>query len=193
MNHAYSSILNYLGRIKYAGLSINTWFFNVSLSIHFQSRLKNVLCLEMQVRKWISLHLMYTNFCPTTWADISVTMARSPPHPASRASCGHYFLRGFKSLTHRYKKMKHKKKKSHCSILMWFSSLLLHQLMKLETVLYSSKAKAAEPSALRDNYRITQPLNNRTVLSSFIPGRREWENWGRGLHISKLFVYVMAD
>ncbi|XP_065102339.2 carbonic anhydrase 14 isoform X1 [Paramisgurnus dabryanus] len=42
------------------------------------------------------------------------------------------------------------------------------QLMKLSSVLYSSKADTAEVSALQDNYRTTQPLNNRTVLSSFI-------------------------
>ncbi|XP_051577870.1 carbonic anhydrase 14 isoform X2 [Myxocyprinus asiaticus] len=42
------------------------------------------------------------------------------------------------------------------------------QLMKLETLLFSSKAEAAEPTALQDNFRVTQPLNNRTVLSSFI-------------------------
>lgn len=65
--------------------------------------------------------------------------------------------------------------------------------MKLETVLYSSKAEVDGPSALQDNYRVTQPLNNRTVLSSFIPGRREWENRGWGTHVAELFVYVMAD
>ncbi|KAL1259057.1 hypothetical protein QQF64_009634 [Cirrhinus molitorella] len=43
------------------------------------------------------------------------------------------------------------------------------QLTKLQTVLYSSKVDGAEPIALQDNYRTTQPLNYRTVLSSFIP------------------------
>ncbi|XP_052000595.1 carbonic anhydrase 14 isoform X1 [Xyrauchen texanus] len=42
------------------------------------------------------------------------------------------------------------------------------QLMKLETMLYSSKAEVAEPTDLQNNFRATQPLNNRTVLSSFI-------------------------
>ncbi|XP_053349861.1 carbonic anhydrase 14 isoform X1 [Clarias gariepinus] len=42
------------------------------------------------------------------------------------------------------------------------------QLMKLETVLYSSRP-GSNPKPLQDNYRTTQPLNNRTVLSSFIP------------------------
>ncbi|KAF4087608.1 hypothetical protein AMELA_G00072590 [Ameiurus melas] len=44
------------------------------------------------------------------------------------------------------------------------------QLLKLETVLYSSRPGSANPKPLQDNYRTTQPLNNRTVLSSFIPG-----------------------
>ncbi|XP_026106764.1 carbonic anhydrase 14 [Carassius auratus] len=43
------------------------------------------------------------------------------------------------------------------------------QLIKLQTVLYSSKEEEADPMALQDNYRTTQPLNNRTVLSSFTP------------------------
>ncbi|TRY83313.1 hypothetical protein DNTS_006038 [Danionella cerebrum] len=43
------------------------------------------------------------------------------------------------------------------------------QLIKLETVLYSSQAEE-EVMALQNNYRTTQPLNHRTVLSSFIPG-----------------------
>ncbi|XP_053349862.1 carbonic anhydrase 14 isoform X2 [Clarias gariepinus] len=42
------------------------------------------------------------------------------------------------------------------------------ELMKLETVLYSSRP-GSNPKPLQDNYRTTQPLNNRTVLSSFIP------------------------
>ncbi|XP_046703794.1 carbonic anhydrase 14 isoform X4 [Silurus meridionalis] len=40
------------------------------------------------------------------------------------------------------------------------------QLLKLETVLYSD---SAERNPLQDNYRTIQPLNNRTVLSSFVP------------------------
>ncbi|KAI4874000.1 hypothetical protein NFI96_032080 [Prochilodus magdalenae] len=44
------------------------------------------------------------------------------------------------------------------------------QLLKLETVLYSSKAGVSQPTILQDNYRATQALNHRTVLSSFIPG-----------------------
>ncbi|XP_028836417.1 carbonic anhydrase 14 isoform X3 [Denticeps clupeoides] len=41
------------------------------------------------------------------------------------------------------------------------------QLMKLETVLYSSTTEESERTALQDNYRTTQPLNQRTVLASF--------------------------
>ncbi|XP_030641417.1 carbonic anhydrase 14 [Chanos chanos] len=43
----------------------------------------------------------------------------------------------------------------------------LAQLLKLETVMYSTKADVSEPTLLQDNYRTTQPLHNRTVLSSF--------------------------
>ncbi|XP_050988377.1 carbonic anhydrase 14 isoform X1 [Labeo rohita] len=43
------------------------------------------------------------------------------------------------------------------------------QLLKLQTALYSSKAEGPKPIALQDNYRTTQPLNRRTVLSSSIP------------------------
>lgn len=53
-------------------------------------------------------------------------------------------------------------------------------MLKLETVLYSSKAEEEEPTILQDNYRATQPLNHRTVLSSFIPGRKEREIMKKG-------------
>ncbi|XP_062321952.1 carbonic anhydrase 14 isoform X2 [Osmerus eperlanus] len=41
------------------------------------------------------------------------------------------------------------------------------QLLKLETVLYSSKPGDSDRLILEDNYRTIQPLNLRTVLSSF--------------------------
>ncbi|XP_076826798.1 carbonic anhydrase 14 [Brachyhypopomus gauderio] len=44
------------------------------------------------------------------------------------------------------------------------------QLIMLETVLFSSKADEIQPTMLQNNYRSTQPLNHRVVLSSFIPG-----------------------
>ncbi|XP_034144546.1 carbonic anhydrase 14 isoform X2 [Esox lucius] len=41
------------------------------------------------------------------------------------------------------------------------------QLTKLETVLYTSKEEDSNRLLMQDNYRMTQPLNDRTVLSSF--------------------------
>lgn len=41
------------------------------------------------------------------------------------------------------------------------------QLMKMETILYSSKAEEPENMLLQDNYRVTQPLNHRVVFASF--------------------------
>ncbi|KAM6968215.1 carbonic anhydrase 14 [Aplochiton taeniatus] len=41
------------------------------------------------------------------------------------------------------------------------------QLLKLETALYASEEEGDDRLLLQDNYRTTQPLNNRTVLSSF--------------------------
>ncbi|XP_056157746.1 carbonic anhydrase 14 [Lampris incognitus] len=41
------------------------------------------------------------------------------------------------------------------------------QLLKLETVLYSSRAEDAERMLLQDNYRATQPLNQRVIFTSF--------------------------
>ncbi|XP_076593767.1 carbonic anhydrase 14 isoform X4 [Chaetodon auriga] len=41
------------------------------------------------------------------------------------------------------------------------------QLLKMETILYSSKAEEADRMLLQDNYRATQPLNHRVVFTSF--------------------------
>uniref|UniRef100_A0A3Q4BLN0 Alpha-carbonic anhydrase domain-containing protein n=1 Tax=Mola mola TaxID=94237 RepID=A0A3Q4BLN0_MOLML len=41
------------------------------------------------------------------------------------------------------------------------------QLLKMETILYSSKAEDADRMLLQDNYRTTQPLNHRVIFSSF--------------------------
>ncbi|XP_063735734.1 carbonic anhydrase 14 isoform X4 [Eleginops maclovinus] len=41
------------------------------------------------------------------------------------------------------------------------------QLLKLETILYSSKAEVPDRMLLQDNYRTTQPLNHRVVFASF--------------------------
>ncbi|XP_013860149.1 carbonic anhydrase 14 isoform X2 [Austrofundulus limnaeus] len=41
------------------------------------------------------------------------------------------------------------------------------QLLKMETILYSSKAGDSHRMLLQDNYRATQPLNHRVVFASF--------------------------
>ncbi|XP_047454994.1 carbonic anhydrase 14 isoform X4 [Mugil cephalus] len=41
------------------------------------------------------------------------------------------------------------------------------QLLKLETILYSSKAEETDRMLLQDNYRATQPLNHRIIFASF--------------------------
>ncbi|XP_035479086.1 carbonic anhydrase 14 isoform X1 [Scophthalmus maximus] len=41
------------------------------------------------------------------------------------------------------------------------------QLLKMETILYSSKAEDRDQMLLQDNYRVTQPLNHRVVFASF--------------------------
>lgn len=41
------------------------------------------------------------------------------------------------------------------------------QLLKMETILYSSKAEERDRMLLQNNYRATQPLNNRVIYKSF--------------------------
>ncbi|XP_068425628.1 carbonic anhydrase 14 isoform X4 [Clinocottus analis] len=41
------------------------------------------------------------------------------------------------------------------------------QLLRMETILYSSKAKDPYRMLLQDNYRVTQPLNHRVAFASF--------------------------
>ncbi|XP_063055962.1 carbonic anhydrase 14 [Engraulis encrasicolus] len=41
------------------------------------------------------------------------------------------------------------------------------QLMKLDTVLYSTEEGSGQPSVLQDNFRATQPINQRPVFASF--------------------------
>lgn len=43
----------------------------------------------------------------------------------------------------------------------------------METTLYSSKVEDADKMLLQDNYRSTQPLNRRIVLTSFSAGKTE--------------------
>lgn len=47
---------------------------------------------------------------------------------------------------------------------------LLPQLLKMETSLYSSRVTDVDQMLLQDNYRSTQPLNRRLVLTSFSAG-----------------------
>ncbi|MEQ2302155.1 hypothetical protein AMECASPLE_003657, partial [Ameca splendens] len=47
------------------------------------------------------------------------------------------------------------------------------QLLKMETILYSSKAQEADRMLLQDNFRMTQPLNHRVVFASFSAGCKE--------------------
>ncbi|KAK7157284.1 hypothetical protein R3I93_008687 [Phoxinus phoxinus] len=112
INQAYGSILNYLGRIRYAGQKVAIPAFDI------QSLLPDNL----------SQYFRYNGSLTT------------PP-------CHQSVL---------WTIFNERVKISHS------------QLMKLETLLYSSKAEEAELIVLQDNYRATQPLNNRTVLSSFI-------------------------
>ncbi|XP_035386647.1 carbonic anhydrase 14 [Electrophorus electricus] len=49
-------------------------------------------------------------------------------------------------------------------------SALNIDLLMMEMLVYSSKAGEMEPTMLQNNYRSTQPLNHRVVLSSFITG-----------------------
>ncbi|KAL2084712.1 hypothetical protein ACEWY4_020230 [Coilia grayii] len=49
--------------------------------------------------------------------------------------------------------------------------LSMPQLMKLDTLLYASEEGASQPSVLQDNYRATQPINQRVVLASFQRGQ----------------------
>uniref|UniRef100_A0A3Q2Q1T3 carbonic anhydrase n=1 Tax=Fundulus heteroclitus TaxID=8078 RepID=A0A3Q2Q1T3_FUNHE len=41
------------------------------------------------------------------------------------------------------------------------------QLLKMETILYSSKAEESDRMLLQDNFRVTQPLNHRVIFASF--------------------------
>ncbi|XP_067248504.1 carbonic anhydrase 14 isoform X2 [Chanodichthys erythropterus] len=113
INQAYGSILNYLGRIRYAGQKVAIPAFDI------QSLLPDNL----------SQYFRYNGSLTTPPCHQSVIW----------------------TIFNERVKISHS------------------QLMKLETVLYSSKAEEAEPMVLQDNYRATQPLNHRTVLSSFIP------------------------
>ncbi|XP_034163142.2 carbonic anhydrase 14 [Pangasianodon hypophthalmus] len=112
-NQAYANILNYLGRIRYAGQRVLIPAFDVGTLLP----------------RDLSCYFRYTGSLTTPPCHQSVL----------------WTIFG------------EKVKISHS------------QLLKLETVLYSSRPGSPNPKPLQDNYRTTQPLNNRTVLSSFIP------------------------
>uniref|UniRef100_A0A3Q2R158 carbonic anhydrase n=1 Tax=Fundulus heteroclitus TaxID=8078 RepID=A0A3Q2R158_FUNHE len=47
----------------------------------------------------------------------------------------------------------------------WKASM--RNLLKMETILYSSKAEESDRMLLQDNFRVTQPLNHRVIFASF--------------------------
>ncbi|XP_058251378.1 carbonic anhydrase 14 isoform X3 [Hemibagrus wyckioides] len=112
-NQAYTNILNYLGRIRYAGQKVLIPAFNVGTLLPSD----------------LSRYFRYSGSLTTPPCHESVLWT--------------IFIE--------------KVKISHS------------QLLKLETMLYISRPGSANPKPLQDNYRSTQPLNNRTVLSSFTP------------------------
>ncbi|KAG9276178.1 carbonic anhydrase 14 isoform X2 [Astyanax mexicanus] len=112
-NQAYAHILNYLGRIRYAGQKVAIPAFDV----------------QTLLPKDLSHYFRYNGSLTT------------PP-------CYQSVL---------WTIFSEKVKISHS------------QLLKLETVLYSSKSTEPEPRLMQDNYRVTQTLNHRLVLSSFFP------------------------
>uniref|UniRef100_A0A665TUN6 Carbonic anhydrase XIV n=1 Tax=Echeneis naucrates TaxID=173247 RepID=A0A665TUN6_ECHNA len=61
------------------------------------------------------------------------------------------------------------------------------QLLKMETILYSSKADDPDRMLLQDNYRATQPLNHRIIFASFSQSERLTEREG-GLCWGMVFV-----
>ncbi|XP_060725381.1 carbonic anhydrase 14 isoform X1 [Tachysurus vachellii] len=112
-NQAYANILNYLGRIRYAGQKVLIPAFDVESLLPRDRR----------------RYFRYSGSLTTP--------------PCHQSVLWTIFIE--------------KTKISHS------------QLLKLETMLYISSPGSANPKKLQDNYRTTHPLNNRTVLSSFIP------------------------
>lgn len=55
----------------------------------------------------------------------------------------------------------------------WTNLPLFPQLLKMETTLFSSKTEDADTMLLQDNYRSTQPLNHRIILTSFSAGKTD--------------------
>ncbi|KAM8825701.1 carbonic anhydrase 14 isoform 2-T2 [Synchiropus picturatus] len=63
------------------------------------------------------------------------------------------------------------------------------QLLKMETILYSSKSEDPERILLQDNYRVTQPLNHRVVFSSF--SAESWKELSSG-EVTAVVIGVMC-
>ncbi|TMS11300.1 Carbonic anhydrase 14 [Larimichthys crocea] len=63
------------------------------------------------------------------------------------------------------------------------------QLLKMETILYSSKAEEPDRMLLQDNYRSTQPLNHRVVFASF--SAESWKELSSG-EVTAIVIGVMC-
>ncbi|XP_056237834.1 carbonic anhydrase 14 isoform X4 [Seriola aureovittata] len=63
------------------------------------------------------------------------------------------------------------------------------QLLKMETILYSSKADNPDRMLLQDNYRATQPLNHRVVFASF--SAEAWKELSSG-EVTAIVIGVMC-
>ncbi|KAG7237687.1 hypothetical protein INR49_032133 [Caranx melampygus] len=63
------------------------------------------------------------------------------------------------------------------------------QLLKMETILYSTKADSPDRMLLQDNYRATQPLNHRVVFASF--SAESWKELSSG-EVTAIVIGVMC-
>ncbi|KAM9309997.1 LOW QUALITY PROTEIN: carbonic anhydrase 14 [Pholidichthys leucotaenia] len=63
------------------------------------------------------------------------------------------------------------------------------QLLKLETILYSSNAEEPDKMLLQDNYRATQPLNYRVIYASF--SAESWRELSSG-EVTAIVIGVMC-
>lgn len=99
-NTYYSDFISNLEKIKYAGELLLTeikwpWILWV-----FESN--GILMWSWQVKPWTYRTSMCAQCSPRTWIISSDTRAPSPPHPATRASCGLCLIHPSRSLTTRY-------------------------------------------------------------------------------------------
>ncbi|XP_034410234.1 carbonic anhydrase 14 [Cyclopterus lumpus] len=63
------------------------------------------------------------------------------------------------------------------------------QLLRMETILYSSKAKDPRRMLLQDNYRATQPMNHRVAFASF--SAESWKELSSG-EVTAIVIGVMC-